>query len=326
MERNRIAEIIDVLKRKRSEMDWSYHDVPGVADRQKMYRWPGTENENIIVTLHISSRQEQLFHRHGYFYLNYTYRGLYDVHSQKYGNVIRVNEGDIYAGQPYAGHILMPHDDDTVIVCILIKPEVMFDNFLPFLSGFPQFIKFVLEPSSSTYSDEIIHLSTEESDRIRGLVEGMMEEYAYAKEDTQTMLKAQLAVLLVHCARLYGQKIKDKSDDMAGRLLRYIDHHMTDVTLKSIGARFSYHPNYISSVIHKTLGKTFSSVLTERRMIRAARLLRGTDLSVAKIADMVGYTDASNFHKSFKEHFGCSPREYAQVSSHMDGKTDKESV
>lgn len=309
-----IDNILEILKEKRDRMTWEYHDVPNTAGEQKMYRWPGREDESIIVTLHRSRRQEQLFHHHDYFYFNYTYKGQYEAHSQKHGNVIQIKEGEIYAGQPYAGHILLPHDDDAVIVCVLIKPGALYDSFLSFLSEFPPLIRFILEPSTSTYSEEIIHLKTEGNENIRLLLEMMMEEYAYSSDTTQTMLKAQLAALLVAIAREHSKNQKSKNSDMAGRLLRYIDQHIADVTLKSIGAQFSYHPNYISSVIHKELGKTFSTVLTERRMIRAASLLKGTDLSVAKVADMVGYTDASNFHKAFKEYYSCSPREFAGLS------------
>ena len=87
------------------------------------------------------------------------------------------------------------------------------------------------------------------------------------------------------------------------------------VTLKDIAAHFSYHPNYISSLLHQELGKTFSEIVLEKRMDRAVILLKGTTLSIEEIASMLGYSNHSNFYKAFKEYYGKTPREYIGSSS-----------
>ena len=86
--------------------------------------------------------------------------------------------------------------------------------------------------------------------------------------------------------------------------------HSDVVTLKDIAARFSYHPNYISALLHRELGKTFTEILLEQRMERAVILLKGTTLSIEEIALMLGYSNSSNFYKAFREYFHQSPRNY----------------
>ncbi|MBA2885992.1 AraC-like DNA-binding protein [Clostridium beijerinckii] len=44
-------------------------------------------------------------------------------------------------------------------------------------------------------------------------------------------------------------------------------------------------------------------------MRRAKLLLDHTDLSIEKIADMLGYSNSSNFYKAFKQYYGTSPRQ-----------------
>jgi len=133
---------------------------------------------------------------------------------------------------------------------------------------------------------------------------------AFSEEMCGTWLK-EILILAVRIHTEGGASVQSRIE----AILEHIHtHYHEPLTNTELARQFSYHPNYISSVIHKELGKTFSTVLTERRMIRAASLLKGTDLSVAKVADMVGYTDASNFHKAFKEYYSCSPREFAGIS------------
>ena len=70
----------------------------------------------------------------------------------------------------------------------------------------------------------------------------------------------------------------------------------------------------LSGYIRRELGKSFSEILLEQRMERAAALLRGTDLSIEDIAAMLGYSNNSNFYKAFREYYHVSPREYASTS------------
>lgn len=94
-----------------------------------------------------------------------------------------------------------------------------------------------------------------------------------------------------------------------------MNEHTDAVSLKDISARFSYHPNYISALLRRELGKTFSEILLALRMERAVTLLRGTDLSIEEIAYMLGYSNSSNFYKAFHEYYHTSPREYLNNQS-----------
>ena len=84
-------------------------------------------------------------------------------------------------------------------------------------------------------------------------------------------------------------------------------------SLKETAAHFGYHPNYISGLLHKELGKTFSEIVFEKRMARAVILLKGTTLAIEEIAAMVGYSNHSNFYKAFKKYFGMTPREHSNL-------------
>ena len=50
-----------------------YHDSSTGAPDEKMYDWPGVPEEKIMVVVHQSMGHQELFHRHDFFYFNYTY-------------------------------------------------------------------------------------------------------------------------------------------------------------------------------------------------------------------------------------------------------------
>lgn len=67
---------------------------------------------------------------------------------------------------------------------------------------------------------------------------------------------------------------------------------------------------YIRHLFQKELDTTFTDYLRNVRMRHAADLLKKNSFSIQKIAELVGYQDASRFTRHFKAHYHLLPREY----------------
>ena len=65
--------------------------------------------------------------------------------------------------------------------------------------------------------------------------------------------------------------------------------------------------------ITKTVGKSASDFLTEKRLEKAIWLLKNSEFTSAEIAYKVGFNSQAYFNKSFQELFGCSPSEYKKT-------------
>ena len=65
-----------------------------------------------------------------------------------------------------------------------------------------------------------------------------------------------------------------------------------------------------TAIFKKYVGCTPNAFLTEFRLQKAVELLRETDMSITEIAYETGFSGASYFAETFKQKFGCSPREY----------------
>lgn len=312
MKKGKLSSALATLQEQFSLLDWTYHDLPVSGQNEKMYRWPGDPSEDLLICVHKSNGTQEMFHRHDFFYFNYTYKGQYETLSYKYDRQITIHERELYAGQPFAGHALCVHDNhETIIIGVLIQRETFFRSFLPMLSASTKLFRFFLDPSTNHFSEEYIHIKVEDDCAVRSLLEMMVIEYANKQPDTQDILKPLALAYLMQIARQYTlENAEPAPNTLSESIVHYMSEHIDTVSLKEIAARFSYHPNYVSTMMRKELGKSFSEILLRLRMDRATILLKGTNLSIEEVALMLGYSNSSNFHKAFKAYYGASPREY----------------
>lgn len=225
----RVEDAIGALKLEYPTLDFSYRDFPLGEPGEKMFTWPGPPDEDVMIVVHQCSGVRELFHRHDFFYFNYTYCGSYDSLSQRYDNVVTIREGELYAGQPFAGHALLVHDDaDTTIIGMLVKKEAFFRSFLPLLSSDSGFLRFLLDPSTDCFADEFIHFKLEDQCTARALFEMMAVEYANRREDTQDVLKPLALALLMQVARQYADDERADAAPVgtAELMVRYLGEHV----------------------------------------------------------------------------------------------------
>lgn len=104
-------------------------------------------------------------------------------------------------------------------------------------------------------------------------------------------------------------------NSVAMRVREYVDeeYRSNTISLESVAASVHKTAAYVSRVFKNELGCNFSDYLTEKRMRRAAELLKEPDGKVYLIAEQCGYADTSNFIRVFKKFYGISPVEYRAV-------------
>ena len=298
------------MKQDFFEKDWGTYEIEHEGVENQIHGWPGRADEDIMIVAYQYSARSHILHRHDYFYFNYCYKGVHEYSTEK--NKIVVSENDIYAGQPFVSHRHLPEkDDDGVLVCIFIRPELVYRTLLPYINTSESMTNFLIQPSTDKYSEESIHFNLKNDYNIRKLIEIMIIEYANPSENTQSILRSLTSAMIMQIARKYSQQ-QDKPQilSLSSQIIKYIGENDATVTLQEVATKFSYHPNYISALLKKETGKSFSRILLEKRMAHALVLLQGTTLSIDAVSAMLGYSNPSNFHKAFREYYGKSPREY----------------
>lgn len=91
------------------------------------------------------------------------------------------------------------------------------------------------------------------------------------------------------------------------------EHYREDLTLQGLADRFFLSREYISRRFKREFGENVFDYLANVRLERAKRLLRDSDMTVVRIADLVGYQDEKYFSRVFKKTTGCSPNEFRRA-------------
>lgn len=92
------------------------------------------------------------------------------------------------------------------------------------------------------------------------------------------------------------------------------ENYMHELRLTDVAKQFYLSANYLSILIKRETGLTFSELLIQKRIALARKLLTETSLPIQDIMEQVGYKDYSCFIKLFKKHTGYTPYAYRKVT------------
>lgn len=81
-------------------------------------------------------------------------------------------------------------------------------------------------------------------------------------------------------------------------------------TIEELSRRFLINPSSLKEMFKGVYGKSLAAHIKEHRMELAARLLSETELSIAEIAERVGYESQSKFSAEFRKIYGRLPSEH----------------
>lgn len=301
---------IEELAARFPDYDWTLYDVPGTDGREKTWRWLGDPGEEVMVCVYKGRWLHEQFHRQDFFFFNFACQGSFNALSRERDNRITVREGELCAGQPFTGYALHGDgEEEIIIVGVLVQKELFFRTFLPLLSSSARLLHFFLDPEDDVFSNKFLHLGADPAFPYRALLDLMVAEYAFGSEGSQETLRPMALALTTYAMRQYERENpREVGDGTMADIVAYIAANPESASLRGAAEAFSYHPNYLSSLVRKETGKTFSQIQLEQRMKRADLLLKGTTLPVEDVAAMVGYASTSNFYKAFRKHFGHSPR------------------
>ena len=103
-------------------------------------------------------------------------------------------------------------------------------------------------------------------------------------------------------------------DDPLERACTYLELHLTEpVTLAFLAGQVAgISPGHLARLFRERRRTSFTAYVQQLRLYRAVGLLTTTRESIGRIAELVGYADASRFAGHFRRRFGLTPREYRQ--------------
>ena len=82
------------------------------------------------------------------------------------------------------------------------------------------------------------------------------------------------------------------------------------ITIEELSRQYLINPTTLKAAFKSVYGASIAAHIKEHRMEQAAKMLRESDMSIAQIAQAVGYDSQSKFTAAFKAFFQVLPREY----------------
>ena len=126
------------------------------------------------------------------------------------------------------------------------------------------------------------------------------------------LLCARLRQALAQSHALDARSLDGRAEsDLIGQIREYVEQNIhTELTREQIGRDFFMNPDYIARLFRQQTEQSLNDYIRNRRIERAKKLLRETQLPVSIICGKVGYSYNTYFFHTFKQVAGMSPSEF----------------
>ncbi|MEG2800538.1 MAG: response regulator [Longicatena sp.] len=135
-------------------------------------------------------------------------------------------------------------------------------------------------------------------------------------EQLQTCLhpEQEVPMFLKHnLQRLFSCIVEERfknTNALVKQAIRYIDsNYCKQITLSDLADYLHVSPYYISKLLNNSCNKTFTELVSERRVEASKKLLQSNE-QIKEIAYAVGFQGQNYFTKIFKKYVGVTPKIY----------------
>ena len=121
-----------------------------------------------------------------------------------------------------------------------------------------------------------------------------------------------LSLLLIELTRVIEEESLDnyqKKDQEIIHILKHIDIHFRQLSLKDLANEFGYNSNYIGNKLKKETGHTFQDLINSAKYQMALELMMETDKSIEEIAYEVGFSSLPSLYKLFARFTDKTPKQ-----------------
>ncbi|HSV58417.1 MAG TPA: AraC family transcriptional regulator [Variovorax sp.] len=164
------------------------------------------------------------------------------------------------------------------------------------------------------------HFKTDDFGRILGWLDELAALNQARRLGTMSAIRGVLLQLLGLACRRHEEKLLAQATRHRGQLSRhdalqrvmaYVREHLhEEMSLNEAAAAAMLSPNYLAHLLKKQTQRTFTELVTERRLERAKELLLTSSARIGHIAQKCGFGDAVYFSRRFRQQVGSTPSQF----------------
>ena len=261
----------------------------------------------------------ELLHSHNFFEITHVIRGSCTLIFE--GERATLSAGDICIVSPGSSHSL-PFEAGCLAMSIVVRRSTFDSLFGNLLTQKDLVSLFFRNCLYETRRANYILLKTGNDPMLFHTMQQLTYESnamdSYANDCAVSLLNLYLARALrasSAAVTLYHYEGYSERDFDFALVLNYIQQNYRTVTLSSLAKTFHFSETYLSKLIHKKLGRSFTDILRTLKMNRALEYLMNTPMKISEIADAVGYDSVDHFSRTFRKVYGVPPQEYKKRSA-----------
>ena len=260
-------------------------------------------------------------HKHNYIEIIFICQGM-ATHIIDRNHTVILEAGDLLFLNQYASHEILPAGPEDIAVNFIVLPE-FFDTAFQMIGKDNAISRFLVSTLCRDGGEgQFLHFKAAGLLPVQNLAENMIWSLVTHQPDRRRTNQFTMGLLLLellnHIDTLDSGSSQSRSR-MVMTALHYIEEHYRDGSLTTLAGELNQPVYALSKLIKSVTGVTFKELLQQKRLSRAAQLMRETELSVSDIITAVGYDNTSFFYRVFRNEYGVTPREYRmQKNSEAD--------
>lgn len=255
-------------------------------------------------------------HKHNFIELIYVYSG--SCTQTINGLTTTLKTGEMCLLDTNVIHSIEAAGNHDIIINCLMRKDYFDTSFFSRLSSNNLISNFLVNAiyQSKNHNNYIVFHSGNNY-KLMGFMQDLMCEYYENSICSKEIINCYIILIFSELLKVYQNQTnelaitnkKDCTHNIAD-ILEYIENNYSTATLTSTANHFHFHPNYLSSLIKKTIGKSYKDIIQEHKLKKACSLLKNTDITIDEISSEIGYNNLNFFYKKFKSLYGVTPSEY----------------
>lgn len=204
----------------------------------------------------------------------------------------------------------------------VIPNLIITDVRMPGMDGFELSRKIKESTLTSHIPVIILTAKADEKDKLTGLETGA-DDYLIKPFSSQELLirvknlisiRKKLRDKYGKTANIIPSEVTESSIDQKflTKVIDEINNNISDENFNAeiLASNVAISVSQLNRKLNALIGQPAGQFIRAIRMEKAAKMLKNREASIKEVAYSVGYSDQSNFARSFKKHFGITPGEY----------------
>lgn len=252
-------------------------------------------------------------HTHNYVEIMYMCSGK-TVHHVEGLPPLTLQAGELLFLNQHASHGVERAEENDVGVNFIVLPQ-FFDYALTLIGTDNVLGKFLLSGLRQSGGElSCLHFHVAEAPTVQNLVENLVWGLVHPQPNARRINQATMGLLLLQLLNYTGD-LEESSGGAVLAALKEIEENYRTADLTRLASELHVSLPYLSAAVHRATGRTFKDLLLEKRLSKAAQLLRETKLTTQDIILAVGYENTSYFYRVFRAKYGVTPKDYRREKS-----------